>query len=170
MSLFQHEQTFGERYASDATTAGTLQALAFSVQKKAPRFGSAAVHAPHRALLPQHKRKQMLASGAKKQLKQGSPVPLCRANIEFLKTRWQIGPLPSAECVPCQAMGETLDRCRARPSREQHSPRSKRLGGSTPRHLPHRPYLFAAHRRRRFDIPRTSSANRLHLWPGRTSS
>ena len=94
----------------------------------------------------QHKRKQMLASGAEKQLKQGSPVPLCGANIEFKKTDWQIGLLPSAECAPSQAMGETLDRCRAPPSREQHSPRSKRLGGSTPRHLPHRPCRFAAHR------------------------
>ena len=108
--------------------------------KKAPRFGSAAVHAPHRALPstpllpPSTNANKCLQAVQRSNSSKQVPSHSAGQTSNSRKLDWQIGLLPSAECAPSQAMGVrggerggggTLDRCRAQ-SREQHSPRSKR--------------------------------------------
>ena len=85
-SLFQHEQTFGERYASDATTRDTLQASAYACKR------------------------------CKEATQANKSRPTLRGKhriLENLLANWTTAVRGAR-------------RCRAQPSREQHSPRSKR--------------------------------------------
>ena len=150
VSLFQHEQTFGERYASDATTAGTLQASAFSVQRRIT------VSDPLRCTLhTEHCPPAQTQTNACKRCKEATQANKSRPTLRG-KHRIPENSLANwATAVrgvrSFSGNGGGRGGGRGHWTAAEHSRRGSSTvhvlsGGSTPRHLPHRPCRFAAHR------------------------